>query len=524
MTKHGIIFGGMINSDEPLSVYDIDGVNYSNVHRNTGSHRIATYLRQNGLDVEVVDFAASWKIDEFKELIKSRVRSDTIFVGLGALFNLNTQNLINCFSWLKSSYPDILVITGAQDFYNTHLIPTDYMVTGWGEYAILEILKGTARHTEEVIDRQGNKVRTVNALNEYPAYPMTNLSIDYEHRDFLQPYEFLTIETSRGCRFKCDFCTYPVLGVKKDHTRSATDFHDNLIRMYDQFGITRYGIADDTFNDYTDKIKKYADIVEKLPFDTVFGGHVRIDLLHARKQDIEHLARMNFNLHFYGIESFNHDSAKSVGKGLHPDKVKETLLSTQEYFLRHNNYYRGAISFIAGLPYETLDTLQESVDWAIKHWKTNRFAITPLLLPTTHGNVKQSVLSSNYQKQGYTIVENSENSLLFNDGIEDELKNYAMTLNSLLKPNERFHIWENNMGMTMHDALTFIVNNVYSHDEYLDFGVDFFRFAEWFVAGKSLDDMLGSYKSLGGIRPPVETKVNFIEDYKKKKLEHREKQ
>lgn len=508
----------MINSDEPRSVYDTDGINYSNVHRSTGSHRIATYLRQHGMDIEVIDFAASWRFDEFKELIKSRITNDTVFVGLGALFNLNTQNLINCFHWLKQTYPDILIITGAQDFYNTHLIPADYMVTGWGEYAILEILKGTANYTEEYIDSQGNKIRTVHALDMYPAYPMENLSIDYEKRDYLEPYEFLTIETSRGCRFKCDFCTYPVLGVKKDHTRSASDFRDNLNRVYDQFGITHYGIADDTFNDYTDKIIKYADVVEKLDFDATFGGHIRLDLLHSRKQDLEHLARMNFNMHFYGIESFNHASAKSVGKGLHPDKVKETLLSTKEYFLKYNDYYRGAISFIAGLPHETLDTLHETFEWCRNNWKTNRFAMTPLLLPSTHNNVKQSELSTTYLKQGYSMSDHIETHIDVNKELALELQHYAGTLNHLLKPSSRYVSWKNNTGMTIADALRFIVNEVYSHDEYLDFGVDFFRYDEWFIAGKTMNDMLGSYRTLGGIRPPVEHKIKFIEDYKKKKL------
>lgn len=508
----------MINSDEPRSVYDTDGINYSNVHRSTGSHRIATHLRQHGMDIEVIDFAASWKFSEFKELINSRVTNDTLFVGLGALFNLNTQNLITCFSWLKQKYPDILIITGAQDFYNTHLIPADYMVTGWGEYAMLEILKGTVKYTEEYIDKQGNKIRTVNALNDYPAYPMENLSIDYEKRDYLQPYEYLTIETSRGCRFKCDFCTYPVLGVKKDHTRSANDFRDNLNRVYDNFGITKYGIADDTFNDYTDKIKKYADIVEKLDFHPNFGGHIRIDLLNSRKQDLEHLARMNFNMHFYGIESFNHASAKSIGKGLHPEKVKETLLSTKDYFLKHNNYYRGAISLIAGLPHETTETLRESYKWCRDNWKTNRFAITPLLLPSTHDNVKQSTLSSTYLKQGYSMIDHPLSSVMIDNRLVIELKHYAEMLNYLLKPSARYISWKNNTGMTIEDALKFILNEVYSDDEYLDFGVDFFRFDEWFIAGKSMDDMLGSYRALGGIRPPIEHKINFIEDYKNKKL------
>ena len=36
--------------------------------------------------------------------------------------------------------------------------------------------------------------------------------------------------------------------------------------------------------------------------------------------------------HFYGIESFNHKSAKAIGKGMHPDKVKQGLIDVKNYF------------------------------------------------------------------------------------------------------------------------------------------------------------------------------------------------
>ena len=204
MALDGIIFGGMINSDEPTRPQDLSGISYSSVHRSAGSHRIASFLRQHGLDIEVIDFAPSWKFEEFKELIRSRMTPTMKFVGLGAVFNMNTETLYRSFAWLKQTYPDVLLVTGSTDFYNLHFIPVDYMVVGYGELAILEILNGTAKYTEEIIDKNGNKRRTVQALKEYPAYPMRNLSIDYEKRDFLQPFESVTMETSRWLLYPSD--------------------------------------------------------------------------------------------------------------------------------------------------------------------------------------------------------------------------------------------------------------------------------------------------------------------------------
>jgi hypothetical protein len=529
MAVDGIIFGGMVNVDEPTRPADLQGISYSSVHRSAGSHRIASFLRQHGLDIEVVDFAPSWKFEEFQQLIRSRMTPTLKFVGLGALFSMNTQTLFRCFTWLKQTYPDVILITGSADFYNIHFIPADYMVVGYGELAILEILKGTAKYTEQVIDKEGNTRRTVHALHQYPAYPMRNLSIDYENRDFLQPFELVTMETSRGCRFKCSFCTYPVLGVKDDHTRCSEDFHDNLMRNYDNYGIHRYSIADETFNDHSEKIIKYADVVEKLPFKPNFGGYIRADLLHTRPQDIEHLARMRFNGHFYGVESFNRPSAAAIGKGMDPAKIQQAILDTKEYFLKHDGYYRGTFGLIVGLPNETEDTLEQTLKWCRENWKTNCIQITPLIIASTHNNVKQNTLSTTYGKQGYTLVDPQEIKLddshpdlvriAQSNFVVPEMKYHIKTLARNLNPTVLLHHWKSNTGMTEKDALLWIINNFWSKDDFMDFGVEHWKMGEWYVAGKTDQDMMGSYRDLGGVRPPLYTKVDFIDKYKQQKLD-----
>jgi len=524
----GIIFGGMINMEEPTRPQDLSGISYTSIHRSAGSHRIASFLRQHEFDIEVVDFAPSWQFEEFQELIRSRMTPTMKFVGLGATFHMNTETLWRCFTWLKETYPDVLLVSGSTDFYNLHLIPVDYLVVGYGELAILKILEGTAKYTEEVIDKEGNKRRTVHALKEYPAYPMRNLSIDYEKRDFPQPFESVTMETSRGCRFKCAFCTWPILGVKDDHTRCSNDFRDNLMRNYDNYGIQRYSIADETFNDYSEKIIKYADVVESLPFKPNFGGYIRADLLHTRPQDIEHLARMRFNGHFYGVESFHRPSAAAIGKGMDPDKIKQAILDTKDYLIKHNGFYRGTIGLIVGLPHETEETLNESKKWIDEHWKTQNFRFSQLHLPSSHGNVKQSALSSTYEKQGYSLVD-PQNIILDashpdltkiyqSNSVLPEIKHTVKRLAQYLKTTVLLHRWKSNTGMTEREAILWIINNVWSKDNYMDFGVEHWRLNEWYVAGKTDQELMGSYRDLGGVCPPIQTKVEFIENYKKQKF------
>jgi radical SAM superfamily enzyme len=238
---------------------------------------------------------------------------------------------------------------------------------------------------------------------------------------------------------------------------------------------------------------------------------------------------MQFNGQFYGVESFHRPSAAAIGKGMDPAKIQQAILYTKDYFMKHNGYYRGTISLIAGLPHETEETLNETLNWCIENWKTNHLAVTPLIIASDHNNVKQSTLSASYEKQGYSLADNEQilleeshpdlTRIYQSNSIVPELKYYLKTFVRNLSPTILLHRWKSNTGMTERDALLWIANNVWGADEYLDFGVDHCRMDEWYVAGKTDQDMLGSYRDLGGMRPPLQVKVDFIEKYKQQKLD-----
>jgi hypothetical protein len=151
-----------------------------------------------------------------------------------------------------------------------------------------------------------------------------------------------------------------------------------------------------------------------------------------------------------------------------------------------------------------------------------------LIIASDHNNVKQSTLSKTYEKQGYSLLDMQQilldeshpdlTRLLQSNSILPEIKYYLKMFVRMHQPTVLLHRWKSNTGMTEKDALLWIANNVYGKDEYMDFGVDHWRMDEWYVAGKTDHEMMGSYRDLGGIRPPLQIKVDFIKNYKKQKL------
>lgn len=371
--------------------------------RSLGAHRIANHLRNNNWNAEVIDFAGMWSTEELKLLVLSRIDKNTKFIGFSFLWSTWSQSLEQFCIWIKQNYPDIVIISGSADrpLINTNQI--DYYIVGYGENAITELLSwlfGNGTRPRFELQKYNNGL-IIQAIQNYPAFPLKNPMVRYEDRDFVQSDEWLSVEFSRGCRFKCAFCNFPVLGVKEDYSRDTENFFLQMQDAYDRFGVQNYLVTDDTFNDSTEKIIKFADVVESLSFVPFFTGFLRIDLLVTRPQDKIELARMNFLGHFYGVESFNHQSVKSIGKGMHPDKIKQGLIDVRSYLENSvKKQYRGTISLIVGLPGETEQSLNDSKNWLDENWQGQSFSCSPMFIPIGE-NVTQSLIGNNYAKYGY---------------------------------------------------------------------------------------------------------------------------
>ena len=382
--------------------------------RSSGAHRIATYLRQHGMDIEVVDFAAHWELDLLKEFTRKNVKPTTLFFGFGMFYSYWNQTMDSFSAWLKIEYPHIKTIAGGQNVLHSGANNIDIWVDSYGEEAMLALSTSLAGNSTSGIvfspEYFGNK-KVIKALHTYPSYNLGDYSIIMEKRDFLESWEWLTIEFSRGCKFSCAFCNFPILGVKEDTSRSAESFEREMRHNYDNFGIDRYFVADETFNDRVEKITKFANVVERLDFDPFFSGFIRADLL-SQPDMIPELARMNFGGQYYGVETFNRKSGQVVGKGLDPDKVKQLILDTKNYFKSNNLTYRGTISLIVGLPFDTAEDWERNKIWLRDYWSSEGLVVFALVVEDLSDNNLQmhtnaSKFSKNLQKYGLRSMGNN---------------------------------------------------------------------------------------------------------------------
>jgi radical SAM superfamily enzyme YgiQ (UPF0313 family) len=392
--------------------------------RGFGIYKIAHHLREHNWDVEVIDYTVGWTLEELKELAKSRINSDTKFIGFGHLWTSWNEAYESFCEWIRLNYSNIVFIAGSQSFPTYESKYIDHYIVGHGENALLALLANLFSNGLPLIKTEfpwtDKKVILANSVHStYSAGLMTNLEVQYQDRDFIREGEWLTMEFSRGCKFACKFCDFPYLNAKGNYIIAKENFVRQMKENYDRFGVKEYICADNTFNETTNKIKLYADGVEELDFDPYFTGFIRADLLIARPEDKEHLLRMNFLSHAYGIETFNKAAGSAIGKGMDPDRVKQGLIDIRNYFKTHGRkLFSSTCSYIVGLPYETKQSIQETIDW-IHATKQYEFytSIHALVIPRYEYGAAAE-FTKNWKNHDYTeIVDDSV------EGIRDTSRN-----------------------------------------------------------------------------------------------------
>lgn len=385
--------------------------------RSAGAYRLATLLRQRGYAVSVIDFFDHWTDDELQQVIVNKVNDNTVAFAISFTWMRNST-LHKLVKFLKENYPGRKYFAGGNKPFQENF-QLDVTTTGYVENALDDILNylfiGSVKPKGVYSDFAPNTLH-INCDIDYPAHSLKNLQVVYEKEDYVQSYEQLTLEVSRGCRFKCKYCCYPFLGFKESTYRDPANLQEELIRNYKDYGVYNYTLADDTINDDDNKLSMLVDIVESLPFEVNFAAFVRMDLTITKPHQLELLSRARIWSHFYGIETFDRKAGHVVGKGMDPNRIKDGMLKMREHMMKNLGLYRGSAGLIAGLPYETPENWQQTQKWMEQYWNTETWHWWPLdMTSDTTNQSLQSELSKNAHKYGYWKLEDvSKLDILYN--------------------------------------------------------------------------------------------------------------
>lgn len=363
--------------------------------RSAGPYRIATHLRRMGLRVQVIDFW-SFIVTEGPELIDvvldKFVGANTLFVGFSSTFfnlrvplyfgrknkdktvgyytrHVDSQNALcapdDLIAYIRERVKAInpktaMLLGGARADRNAKHM--DVVVFGYAEKEIEEYVRWRQGKNPffQSSKHEGRLILENNVKAE--GLDFSAATIDWAPEDCIIEGESLPIEVSRGCIFRCKFCSFPLNGRAKDdldHLKDPMVLRDEFIRNWELYGVRRYMFSDDTYNDSIPKMERMNEVVRDLPFKLEFATYGRLDLIARFPEHAELIEQNGCTSITFGIESLNHKAAASIGKGGKPERLIECLHMLRE---KWQNRVHTSAGFIFGLPHDTYETIDQWSD------------------------------------------------------------------------------------------------------------------------------------------------------------------
>lgn len=358
-----------------------DMPHYAMPSKTAGIYRIASTARKEGFSAEVLDHFMYLLFnypEEVKNITRSILGDGGIILGISASwfidlekfdadryisfdrnrkFNSVADTLSEYFEFIRKEFPHVKIVAGGHGWGLSAVTKNfekyiDHIVTGFGEKGFSIIANGIANNIINIpkkiddVDKQGTYI------NLHDSDPM----FDPEH-DVIIPGEVLPLELSRGCRFKCKFCAFPLLGKNPNdlsYLRNKESIKRELQQNYEAWGTTDYFVVCDTFNESEHKMRFVADALDELKLEINIIAYTRLDLVH-RHWDVQAplLDRVGLKAAAIGIETLNDQAGKAIGKGMGRKRVEEALGMMRNKWGKNIHLHS---NFICGLPYETPET------------------------------------------------------------------------------------------------------------------------------------------------------------------------
>ena len=151
---------------------------------------------------------------------------------------------------------------------------------------------------------------------------------------------------------------------------------------------------------------------------------------------------------FFGIETFNREAGKSIGKGMDPQKLRDGLYEAKS---RPGwDKIMTTSGFIIGLPHETEESLQETFEW-LQRDDCPLDSYSPAVLQIA----PTSTIGENMMKHGYEFDSNGKwkSEWMTEEQAEDIVKQWYRGMTK--KPRSRFTFTHfnrmKNIGWTLDD-------------------------------------------------------------------------
>ena len=372
--------------------YSVGKVSF--ISQNLGLGYIAACLESKGCRVQIIDAVAEG-INDSAEIysygrkisqiglsykdIAERIDSDTELIGITVPFTMFANIAKDLVSVIKDEYPNIPIVLGGvypstlpQDALAENV---DYIVQGEGEIPMMQLAEGIDPNTiKGLMFREGGKI-----INNGKAEIFVNLDeIPFPARHLLPMEKYISFSTrgrhnkraislitSRGCTFDCNFCSIHAVFGYCWRYRSPENVLKEIEHLINTYNLGHIEFEDDNITLKKDRalqifdniIKLNKDLKNKITWSCSNG--IRVDTL-----DKEMLVKMKksgcISLEL-AVESGDPKILKNMNKKMdNLEKITEVARVCAELELPTMAY------MIVGYPGETEESFLKSLRYFLK--------------------------------------------------------------------------------------------------------------------------------------------------------------
>lgn len=242
----------------------------------------------------------------------------------------------------------------------------DVTIPGEAEHKLVEYLNGLPPTSDQKV-----------LLAEYPDLDLSLYHPDSWRPKLLRHWHDVVVEgtllTSRGCPFKCRFCsTTHFWNRYRDHT---PEWVVRQMQALGEKGVDRLAIFDDLFTVNKPRLKAIAEGFEKAGLHKVIkGAAIQGRAEVTDDETCDYLRRMNVTYVGFGIESGSDRMLKYLKKSRASVLVNNQAI---ERCQKHNIQCGGSVMFAN--PTETAREMLATIGWILRAWLKGVDDIVPYI-------------------------------------------------------------------------------------------------------------------------------------------------
>ena len=331
---------------------------------------LAAVAEKSGHLVKVVDCLPSDM--DYNEMKREVASFEPDIIGITSM-TVTFPSALQAAHVLRESCPAALTVLGGPHatFMDVNTLSetadVDVVVRREGEETFLELADCVAEEKkfDEVAGitfrKKGKIVQTpdrpfIQNLDElpYPAYHLLPIE-EYRPGKSIFGKKILPIITSRGCPFQCSFCVTSRMVGKKFRARSPKSVVDELEWLKNEHGADAFCFYDDALTLDRKRILEICEKIKKRKIKVPWDCQSRTD--NVSREIFVKMADSGCQLVSFGVESGSMKLLKAMGKGTTVEQNENAIRWAKEAGLLV------ATSLVIGYPGETVETLQETLDF-----------------------------------------------------------------------------------------------------------------------------------------------------------------